>query len=70
MNRAEAVAALGDIVTTGEIASRVGVSQAAVGNWTMRHWSFPRSLGYVGKAAVYFWPEVEAWYHRGDSRVG
>ncbi len=74
MNRAEVEELMVDIVTTGEIARMFGVSQPAVSNWTKRYASFPRPLKVIGKAEVYWWPEVEAWYDdlgwQGDSRVG
>ncbi len=81
MNRAELAYAMDELVTTGDIAERLGVSRATPWNWSERFASFPQPLGMVGKATVYWWPEVKAWHqsptanHRtarlsGDSRVG
>lgn len=52
---------LANIVTTGDIADRLGVAPNRVGNWTRRHPSFPKPIRTFGKAAVYWWPDVAGW---------
>lgn len=53
--------ALDLVVTTGDIARRIGVAPSTPAMWAQRHAGFPEPIGRVGKADVWYWPEVHAW---------
>lgn len=51
-----------DLVTTKELAKRLGVVPSAVVNWRNRHPNFPKPYGARGgKGGVYVLSEVEVW---------
>lgn len=60
-SRREATAAAGEMVTTGDIADRLDIEQNVVSNWVARNGSFPEPIRRIGKASVWWWPEVELW---------
>lgn len=52
-----------DLVTSRELAKRLGVVPSTVSNWHNRYPDFPKPLGAsVGqKGGVYVFPDIELW---------
>lgn len=60
-SRREAIAAAGELATTGDIAERLDIEQNVVSNWVARNDSFPEPIRRIGRTSVWWWPEVELW---------
>lgn len=51
-----------ELVTLPDVSRRLGLTPATAGNYAARFpESFPAPVAKFGKAAVYWWPEVELW---------
>ena len=58
----------GLLVTSGDIAERIGTRGPTVCNWAQRYVDFPKPLIERHQWSVYYWPEVAEWY--ADFRAG
>lgn len=50
-----------DLVSTQEVARRLGVVPSAVSNWRKRDENFPRQIGGGERGGLYLWSEIEQW---------
>lgn len=65
----EAEAVIAEFVTVGDIAARIQVEGNVVSNWAARHESFPAPVRVMGKAQVWWWPEIELWLRLREKSV-
>ena len=50
------------LVSSAGIAERLGVKRLQViHDWRRRHSDFPAPVFNIGRAGVWYWPEVRAW---------
>lgn len=49
------------LVGLAEIAMRAGVQKPVVAVWRTKRVYFPEPVAQVGRSAVWWWPDVEAW---------